>query len=231
MPSTCGFGLSLRAVLTANDNWLWTVRDHGVTTETGTTPFRTGHGRVISSRSVGVDWATAGVSAGAALLGAAAGGFGSWLVSKSAFEREAKARASERLEERKLRRVRLLQGLLAEVRENMDARPWDAGGLKSVYVRDIWRATKDQVGSLPDEVRDATRAAYAQAARFNGFVGWARSAAGLSDRFDAFLTGEGETAHQAFGAAESVLAFYLRAEQEGEGDVSNDRSQIEDPPV
>jgi hypothetical protein len=92
--------------------------------------------------------------------------------SAAAAERSAEAIESAAAEERERRRreeeasrVRLMRGLLTEVKENLDIgdSPSDDIPFYLPFVRDVWASVKDRIGDLPDEVIDAVGPAYAQA--------------------------------------------------------------------
>lgn len=143
------------------------------------------------------------------------GGF-TWRVSRNAVKDERTYQRERDEEERRERRVRLLRGFLSEVEENLAVHPSEPGGeiIIGGFVRDMWSRAQEEVGTLPDEVVDALRLAYAQAVRYDELVLWAQSKS-LGRLYGPQVQRQGEEAHERFDSARDVLAHWLGQLHEG----------------
>ncbi len=77
---------------------------------------------------------------------------------------------AERRAEAEKRRLRLMNALLAEIEENLDAFPDADLAVSFIHIRDMWERAKEQASYLPDEILDIARPAYAAAARLEGLL-------------------------------------------------------------
>ncbi len=103
-----------------------------------------------------------------------------WWLTRSttdrAIDKQFKAQAEERLYAERVKRVRLLRGLLAEIDENLAAHPVSKEGKPSPgrrevpYVREMWAQAKGEIGALPDSIIRALHNAYAEATVVNALI-------------------------------------------------------------
>ncbi|MGH9194340.1 MAG: hypothetical protein ACRD1T_01205, partial [Acidimicrobiia bacterium] len=139
-----------------------------------------------------------------------------------AVETTASEDQDRRRREAEASRVRLMRGLLAEIKENVELAEPEGVPFVLPFVRDMWAAAKDRVGDLPEEVVDSVQAAYSLAEKSNRLVEWQVELGGrgayYADPVAKAASDAAEGAKDSFRDAAPILEHWIRM-KEKPGDV------------